>query len=161
MSRVRIETELKGLQTSLTRINQELRDLESHQAELKQQISEKREKQQAIKDKVALLKKDNEQVGITEHAVLRYLERAKGIDIEEIKAEMVGDQVADVIDELKTCRVDKPDCVLVVKNRTVITVENRKTKKKAKHKAAPKHKTGKPVLEDDYDQIADYHDELP
>jgi chromosome segregation ATPase len=193
MSKVRSETELKGLQTRLTTVDQEIRNLESQQSEIKprvaekrsakkhlesrlaaaseefkqlderrkeieREITERRQSKKRIQQRIQQIERDGDDAGvrITEHAIVRFLERVKGIDIEQVKREMLGEKQEEVVSQLKTCKVDQGDCTLVVNNSTVVTVHDKKKPKKSKHTAAPKHKKGRPRRKDDYDAIREY-----
>lgn len=68
---------------------------------------------------------------ITDHALIRYLERVKGIDIESIKDEILDRRTIEKITMLKNEKpfhVRKEDCVLRVVNGKVVTVLNRRGK---------------------------------
>lgn len=193
MSKVRQETELKGLQTRLTTIDQEILNLEKQKQDIKRRHSEKKVAKQHLEIRLAAATEEfnqlNEQkkqveaaivdrkatkvkvfsqikkierqgeedgVRITEHAILRFLERVKGVDIEQIKREMIDEKQEELISKLQTCKVDQGDCTLVVSNRIVVTVHEKTKPNQAKHKAAPKHKRGKPRIKDGYDPIKEY-----
>lgn len=66
---------------------------------------------------------------ITDHALIRYLERVKGIDINMIKNEMLDKRTLEKINMLnnkKPFHVRKEDCILRVVNGKVVTVLNKK-----------------------------------
>ena len=65
---------------------------------------------------------------ITDHAVIRYLERVKGIDINMIKSEMIDKRTIEAINKLnckKTFHIVKKDCVLKIIDKKVVTVLNK------------------------------------
>jgi hypothetical protein len=64
-------------------------------------------------------------IAVTDHAVVRYLERCLGVDIARIRDYLTpGDKVREALPQFdgKEVRVIKPDCALIVRNDTVITV---------------------------------------
>lgn len=61
---------------------------------------------------------------VSEHAILRYLERVKGMDIESLKNEILDHKTVEHIKFAKNCNIKKATHTLVVKNNTIITVEN-------------------------------------
>lgn len=75
---------------------------------------------------------DKRKITISEHGLLRYLERVKGIDIEAIKKEMIPEELLELSDhEIKDLNYEKIGLKYVVKGNKIITVINkRKTKKK-------------------------------
>lgn len=82
---------------------------------------------QEVDKQIAELKKLNESdisVKITDHAIVRYLERVYGIDVDAFRKEILSDNVERVIsfsngDEF---RIEKDRYTLVVKNKTIVTV---------------------------------------
>lgn len=65
-------------------------------------------------------------IQISDHAVLRYLERVKGVDIEAVKAEMMpSDKAVAAAREMGEARIKKRNFLLVVVNDVVVTVLRR------------------------------------
>ena len=65
---------------------------------------------------------NNNDVVISEHAILRYLERVKGFNLEDIKNEMLD---ARTRESLKVLPVNKIKCDgynLIIKNKVITTV---------------------------------------
>lgn len=62
---------------------------------------------------------------VTEHAILRWLERVEGMDIEAVKTRMLTPQVLEYIANLGTGAfpIGRDNIRLRVKNGTVVTVE--------------------------------------
>ncbi len=60
---------------------------------------------------------------ITDHAVVRYLERVIGVDVDALKREIVNEETAKIINRLKTLKISTPtQAKLVVVDKTVVTV---------------------------------------
>lgn len=60
---------------------------------------------------------------ITDHAIVRYLERVKGVDIQAVCAEILADGRRDVIKKLRNCRIKVANRMrLIVRLGTVVTV---------------------------------------
>jgi hypothetical protein len=69
---------------------------------------------------------------ITDHAVIRYLERVLHIDIEKIKSEIVCKKTLEkmaLLKQLKAFHIRKNNCILRVVNGKVVTVLNKKGKR--------------------------------
>ena len=61
---------------------------------------------------------------VSEHALLRYLERAKGIDIEQLRAEVLTPELVAMIKTIKSGKVPMPGGLrAIVKNSVVVTIE--------------------------------------
>lgn len=66
---------------------------------------------------------------ITDHAVIRYLERVMDIDIDMIKSKIVCEKTLAKIKKFENAKpfhIRKDDCVLRIVNGKVVTVLNRK-----------------------------------
>lgn len=113
---------LKRLQTDKAETNNQLQDLRQTQQTLNEQASKLTLRLKSInKDIEKLTKKD---VVVSEHALLRYIERVYGIDLEEIKEEILGDGRRSMIEFAKNGKFKiKDKHELVVKNSVVITIQ--------------------------------------
>jgi hypothetical protein len=60
---------------------------------------------------------------VSEHALLRYLERVKGFDLAALRDEILGDGTAASISFAKTGRIKKDGMCLVIKDNVVVTIE--------------------------------------
>ena len=60
---------------------------------------------------------------LTEHAKLRYLERVKGIDMEALEREIMTPEAVAFIHKFKSGKIPSGNWRLVVKDKTIITVE--------------------------------------
>lgn len=80
---------------------------------------------------------DKRKITISEHGLLRYLERVKGIDIEAIKKEMIPEELLELSDhDIKDLNYEKTGLKYVVKGNKIITVIN-KRKVKRKYEIVP------------------------
>ena len=124
---------LKQLQTQASTLEADLQCLADEQmnaASKKDQVSERLK---AIQSEMELLKK-TEPV-ISEHAIIRYLQRVKGLDIEEIKNAMLDDRLKHAIVTLGDGKYPIGNGhYVVVKNRVIVTVYSRKPIKKIKQR---------------------------
>lgn len=58
---------------------------------------------------------------ITDHAVLRYIERVHGVDVEKIRSQLLTDAVK-LAARTGASKVKRHDCTLVLKSDAVVTV---------------------------------------
>lgn len=119
---VKEAAELKGLQVRLQKAKAEE---ENCRIEL---IAANRKMQAALNE----VSKLQEQIKaftesdpvVTEHAMLRYVERVMGIDLEAVRADILTPTRRAVIKAMGTGKVDMPNGnKLVFKNRAVVTIE--------------------------------------
>lgn len=74
---------------------------------------------------------DKRKITISEHGLLRYLERVKGIDIEAIKKEMIPEELLELSDhDIKDLNYEKTGLKYVVKGNKIITVINKRKVKR-------------------------------
>lgn len=131
-----ISEQEKSDQLQLKRLNTEDRKLRLEKKEIigktnisdkeKQYLKEIRSKRRLINKKIKKIKKNN--MIISEHAIIRYMERVKGIDIEEIKKEMVGEREKSIIKTLGDCCIpvepteNKKGYKLKVRENVIVTI---------------------------------------
>ena len=71
----------------------------------------------------SLTVEDSGEITFTEHSMLRYLERVKGVDLQEIQDEMLTDRERKNALELGTVNIKRPQYTIVIQNRKVITIK--------------------------------------
>ena len=115
---------LKQLESRLSKLRPERDVLRRALTEAEQAHQAACERVRAVEREISELKTSSAEPVITEHALLRYLERDHGIDLEQIKSEMLTPAVAEQIRALKSCRLPIGNGTsLVVKGHVVQTVE--------------------------------------
>lgn len=76
---------------------------------------------------IAKLKSEETEVIVSDHAIVRYLERVEGVDIESIKHKILSGNASEQIATLGTGELpvkgESADFVLVFRNYTVATVQ--------------------------------------
>lgn len=89
---------------------------------IKNQIREEERKLLAIKEKLESLTKKAVEPILTDHALVRYLERVKGIDIEKAKKEILSDKLKSMISTLGNGKFPCDNFTVIVKDNQVITI---------------------------------------
>ena len=125
------EQTLKNLQTNLEKIRTELKVLK---LEISNKQKEYFTKQQIEKSLVEQIQSFNinKPLKASEHSILRYLERAKGINIKEIEKEMIDEQLLKLTDVLGgngTYPAANNQLQYVIRNNIIITVKDPNQKK--------------------------------
>ncbi len=114
--------ELKKIETKL-RLLREERETIRQQSVIKQQELSAKDKE--IKDTQKLLesKSSDKKLKLTEHAVLRYLERVKNLDLEEIENEILTEDFKKQVDTFGgTLTYNGPEFSAVLKDFKIITI---------------------------------------
>ena len=112
---------LKQLQSESFRIFKEIKNIDTEMEKLKQTKSDKELKLEEVKAKIEDIKADT--IIISEHAILRYLERVKGIDLEEIQKEILP--TPELRKSIATCGDGKymvDEFALRIKKNVVVTI---------------------------------------
>lgn len=124
MSKIETDREIKGLssQLSIKKADLSTAMVAAHQANnlvesFKRDVKALEKSIEALK-----AKDDNSAIIVTEHALIRYLERIYKIDIDGVKKEMIGGS-EQAIRFAGDGEIKKPSFTLVVKNKTIVTVK--------------------------------------
>lgn len=115
--------ELKGLQSQLT-----VAKIEAARTadDLAKATAKHQESLKCISDcefKIARLQEQTIEPIVSEHAILRWLERVDGVNMDNVRAAILGDGTAESIKFAKTGKVVKNKHTIIFKNKTVVTVE--------------------------------------
>lgn len=116
---------------SIQELKQEKHETELHVSRLKREYAELGAKITSNQNRIKTLeaeilkRKQTKPLTITDHAILRYLERVEGIDVEVVKKALVGQQVLDQVSALGGDGVypsEDGTCQIRVSNSVVVTV---------------------------------------
>jgi len=112
---------LKSLQVNQTRLENEIKELKASITELNKKINEKNTQLSAVTKEIQDI--HSQHPVITEHALLRYVERILQIDLEKVKQEILSDENVKIIDNLKSCKIPlRSKFKIVVKNKSIVTI---------------------------------------
>lgn len=110
-----------------SQLKKQLGDVEGLKTELNNKRAELKTKEDIVKnlrDKINQLNLSNQTPSVSEHALVRYFERVKGFNMEEIKKEILNDKVLKLMDVLgSNGEYPSESCKLVVKNNVVVTIK--------------------------------------
>jgi chromosome segregation ATPase len=115
-----ITVELKGAQTRLDRNRAELRFLEQEKSDVAQRIVVVRARIASIEEEVRKLK-GTISVIVSEHAMLRYLERIMRIDMDDVRRKILEPGVVQAISHFHSGNIPHPDGFSVRARENVVT----------------------------------------
>jgi hypothetical protein len=123
MNVINSQAELKSLQVQITKISAEseimLKELRDRQKQYDTHIN----KLAHLKDKLTKLQKSHEEPIISEHAILRYLERVDGIDLETVKQKIMDEKTKSLVKFMGgNGKITREGFKIIVKNNTIITI---------------------------------------
>jgi hypothetical protein len=123
MGKVAEAQELKGLQVQLAKARGTAQVLQAEvgAAQRKHQLC--LSSCRALEARIIALQTEAPSPIVSEHALLRYLERVKGVDFAALRAEIMDEGTAAAIAFAQTGRIKKNGLQLVFKDRVVVTVE--------------------------------------
>lgn len=118
-----VTAKLKALETQIKNVTKTLQKLQSERAKTDSEIAKiNKQLLNLNKEKQQLLQNDKPVI-VSEHAVIRYLERVKGIDIEAIKKTILNKETEQKLKILGQCIYPCDGYKLVFKDNTIVTVE--------------------------------------
>ena len=115
--------QLKLLQTQRDQIELNIKQLLEIKREHNQNYEAAKSKLKELSGKIAEFEISSTKPIITEHAYLRYLERAKGINLDDLQNEILSERIIETINLLHSCKIPfGSGLTLVVRNRTVVSI---------------------------------------
>jgi hypothetical protein len=113
---------IKGLQSQLTKLNEERELLKLKLNEISKQLTVKNQSISRIISEINKHKGDGK-VNVSEHAILRYLERVEGISVEEIESKILTPEIIKMIEVVGgTGKYPLNGNTIVMKDFTVTTI---------------------------------------
>ncbi len=115
--------EIKQLESIKSELSAKLEGLKIQKSTLDKEISATNQNISNIKQKIDKLK-DNGNLIVSEHAIIRYIERVLGIDIEEINSKILTEEIVKQVEILGngTYSVNEGEFKVVIKDNVIITV---------------------------------------
>jgi hypothetical protein len=112
--------EIKKVKSKIRRASEEAKDLKSNVKLWQQMYSLKISEIQSLTDKLKEMNKGD--IKITEHAILRYIERVLGINIEQIEKSILEELDLETIEKIGNGTYPVRDFNVVIKENFIITV---------------------------------------
>ena len=112
--------EIKKVKSKIRRASEEAKDLKSNVKLWQQMYSLKISEIQELTEKLKDMNKGD--IKITEHAMLRYVERVLGIDIEQIEKSILEELNLETIEKLGNGTYPVRNFNVVIKENFIITV---------------------------------------
>jgi chromosome segregation ATPase len=125
VQRINTTTQLKSLETRLKERQGRREELIKLVDQYQKELSQTNKDIHHLNQEIYNLKNQNKDIIVSEHAVLRYIERVVGIDLEDVKGKILDDTTKRVILTMGDCRFKKDGMTLVVKDNTVVTIETK------------------------------------
>lgn len=115
--------QLKGLKATLKKMQADLDVLKNESNILGEEIEHKQKAIKRITSEIKEIEGNGSHIKISDHAIVRYFERVKGYDIEEIEEEILSKQLLDLVDKLGgNGTYPNGEFKVRLRNSTVITI---------------------------------------
>lgn len=114
---------IKKLNSQITKLSADIAAIKIEIATKQRELSEKVRSVNILRDEIRKLEGNNK-VKLSEHAIVRYLERVKGVDISSIEQEIITEELLSLVNSLGGTGTypSKNGYSIIVKNNTVTTV---------------------------------------
>ncbi len=120
---IKQRTEHKRLTVLLEKLEGEMEALKMQKNSISQEIQAKNTQVMKVRSELKKLNKASDNIIISEHAILRYLERVKKIDIELLSGEILTPKVIEAYDKLGDGKYPiNNQYKVVIKDNVVLTV---------------------------------------
>ncbi len=115
-----LETRRNRLQAIRKILNVEIEDKQMESSSMKKRIVSLQTEIDNLKNRIP------SKIIVSEHAMLRYLDRIRGVDLQEVQDEILTQESIDLINQLGSCSINTPaGFKIVVKNNTVVSVSEK------------------------------------
>lgn len=116
---------IKGLQSQLSALEGDVSALKIEIDNKQKDYKNKLDMIKSIKNEIESLSKTKD-IKISEHAIIRYLERVKGLNINDIEKEIINEEIVKMVNALGgNGKYPNKDFSVVMKDFTVTTVVNK------------------------------------
>lgn len=122
MTQLHTAQELKGLQSQLARAQADASALKTEMAAVQRKHHQANQAVQSLERRIQELQATAVEPIVSEHAILRWLERVEGIDLDAIRAKILSGPTKELIAFSKNGLIKKGGVQLVVRNSVVVTV---------------------------------------
>jgi hypothetical protein len=116
--------ELKALQTRLTEALAEESAAREKLNRSTKEFGDAEKRRALIERKIRELTEVAKEPIVSEHALLRYIERFMGVDLESVRRAILTENAVKMIKFAKNGKINSDGRRLIVKNGTVVTVES-------------------------------------
>ena len=114
--------ELKQLKTRKTKLEVEVKDSYNIKCDADKRYNDIKKKLKTIDEQIKKLS-NNKNINITEHAIIRYLERSKKIDLNQINNEILSESLKKQIKSLNSGKFPITNGLkAIVKNYSIVSV---------------------------------------
>ena len=148
-------SEIEDLRSKVETIHGRISDHQREMTALQGEVAQMEATRRSLLAEVERRSRPAEDIHITDHALLRYVERVFGIDVDAVRRQILTDGIAKCI-ELGASTITVNGIQFRVKDRSIVTVigSDQKTHRK---KSKAHHRGRRPERDDINAHLADYY----
>ena len=115
-------TKIKHLQVMITKIKLEIDDLKTQQRSISESMNKKLSMLQKYEEDVQSIKERAKDLILSEHAILRYLERVYKLDTNKLYEEIVTQELKHNYARLGNGSYSVQDCMVKIVDNVIVTI---------------------------------------
>ena len=113
---------IKNLQVMITKIKLEIDDLKTQQRSIGESMNKKLSMMQKYEEELQTIKERAKDLILSEHAILRYLERVYKLDTNKLYEEIVTQELKHNYERLGNGSYSVQDCMVKIVDNVIVTV---------------------------------------
>lgn len=111
-----LETKYKSIETKRNLVIKEIDEKQSEASKLRKEMGQIKQQMDNLKSKA------EGNIVVSEHAMLRYIERVLGINLDELQQKILSDSEAKIVSAMGNCTYPRDGFKIKIQNGTVVTV---------------------------------------
>ena len=113
---------IKNLQVMITKIKLEIDDLKTQQRSIGESMNKKLSMMQKYEEELQTIKERAKDLILSEHAILRYLERVYKLDTNKLYEEIVTQELKHNYERLGNGSYSVQDCMVKIVDNVIVTI---------------------------------------
>lgn len=141
-----LQAKLKRLKTARKLKNESIDRVRKELADKQEELTKLRNETAGIDRQINEILSSDKPLVVTEHAILRFLERVVGFNLDELKNQILPDEIESRIKSMGSLSGKFPVSDthrVVVRNRQIVTIETEDYQKQNKKKSRPRRSRGR------------------
>lgn len=142
-------SQIKHLQVSITKLQGEIANLTYDAKRINEDIGSKKAQIQSIQERLTHLQKESGDVMLSEHAIIRYLQRVYRLDLEKLSSEILTKELKSTILSLGNGTYAQGEYRVKVIDNTIVTI----LEAEHPHQKSSRAKRNKPLTQKQLNKV--------
>ena len=118
-------TRIKSIQVQITKLEEEIRNYNLQLNDIQSNIASKRKQIKKHNKELTKLKQSSKDIIISEHAIVRYVERVLKIDMDKLSKEIIGEDLKNTVTTLGNGTYPYKNHFIRVVDNVIVTVTSK------------------------------------